>query len=422
MKNIAKSTILVTLFLLLSKLFGFIRELILAYKFGTSYISDAYTIAVSFPNLIFAIFASGISQSYIPVFSRINPKAKTDYFNTVATFMAIISIVVSIICFVFSGKIAYFLAPGFDERSLSLTTSFIAIIALEFPFLCYFDLLSAHEQAHENFVFSYFCDFIICNLIIILSIILSDTLHSYIMIIGYIIAMVFSCVLLHSYATFNRDISYKINFNFFDKNIIQLFQMALPLGLSLLISEMNSAIDKMFSSSLGEGITGALSYANRIQSLFLTLTTTVFITMCFPRMNVFFASGDRKGGMYYVKKSISIACFFSIPFMCILMIFSVPITKYLFERGSFTGMSTVITSNCLRYYSLGIPFYAFYAVETRALVSNMRQKDILAITLISIILNTVLNFLLVRLLGYIGLPLATSISGIFMSIDRKSVV
>lgn len=74
-------------------------------------------------------------------------------------------------------------------------------------------------------------------------------------------------------------------------------------------------------------------------------------------------------------------------------------------------MSTIMTANCLEYYALGILFYAVRQIATSVLVANLKQKLILKNTLISVILNILLNFVLIRHMGYKGLALSTSVTG-----------
>ena len=80
--------------------------------------------------------------------------------------------------------------------------------------------------------------------------------------------------------------------------------LAIPLGLSLMADQINGVVDRMFASGLGEGVTSALSYANRVQSILLTLTTTIFIQVCYPRMNLYFAAGEKEKGSGYVQRAL----------------------------------------------------------------------------------------------------------------------
>ena len=80
MKKIVKSALLMAAMMLVSKVLGLLREVFLAQQFGTSYIVDAYTVACTLPTVLFTLFASGFSNSYLPVYMRINEAERKNYF------------------------------------------------------------------------------------------------------------------------------------------------------------------------------------------------------------------------------------------------------------------------------------------------------------------------------------------------------
>ena len=93
MQKLSTSALAVTLLLILSKLLGFIRELTLAYQFGTSYIVDVYTACITLPSVLFAMYAYGISDAYIPVYMRIKEEPDRDaFFSNVLSVFSVISV------------------------------------------------------------------------------------------------------------------------------------------------------------------------------------------------------------------------------------------------------------------------------------------------------------------------------------------
>lgn len=410
--KLAKSAILMIILLFSSKGIGFIRELVLAYKFGTSYIVDAYTICTTLPSVVFTVYASGFSQSYVPMFARLKTgEQKNNFFSNVTNILLIVSFLLCICCFFGSNFIVSFMAPGFDERTKVITSVFIKIVVFVLPVMTIFNLLSAHLATKEDFIFANFCDHVVINVILIISILFATQEQSWILAGGYVISMLIAFILLLSYAIKQKKIVYKPYIEFGAPEFKALCTMALPLGLSLLVNQLNTVIDRIFSSTLGEGITSSLNYADKVQSIFLTLTTSIFLTVCYPRINKHFALGDNENGMYYIKKAFSIAIFTSIPLVAILVIYCVPIVRILFEKGEFTKNATLITAKCLAFYSLGIPFYAFREIMTKTLAANEKQKNILKNTIITVLSNILFNLLFIRTLGYVGLALATSLAG-----------
>lgn len=422
--SLANKAIIMFCIMLFSKVLGFGRDILMAYKFGTTYINDAYTVAITVPSVLFAIFVSGFAQSYIPFCTRIKSKENKDHFfsNTFIT-LVMFSIIATMVCVLFSPALTKLLAPGFNEKTAALTSKFVSIIVLMFPFYTGFTIMSAHLQTEEKFAVSNFCDFIIVNLIVIFSIAIANEKKSFILAIGYCLSMVIAFAILAIYFKHVSQIKFSVCLEQAKADFIKLFKVATPVGLSFMINQVNSITDQMFSSTLGNGVISGLNYANKIQSLFLTMTTTVFMTICFPRINKSFASGDKNDGMYYVKNGFLVGSILAIPFAIFIITFARPIIMIIFQHGAFNEDSTTVTSGCLLFYSLGIPFYTYTEIESRTLAADMKQKIILKNTFIAVLFNIITDYIFMHLLGYIGLSLATSLSGallfILMGYDLK---
>lgn len=407
---------LIMVMMILSKGLGFLREVCLAYQFGTSYIVDAYAICLSLADVLFAVYSYGFSESYIPVCTRVpEGNARREFLNNVLSILLLFSLLVSIGCFLCAPMLAAVLAPGFDAQAQILLITFIQIIAFIFPARTLFSLLSGQSQIYERFFAPNFCNFILVNIIIILSILLSSAERPLILIGGYVFASFASAAGMLGYSYRIGIVKYSPRFDLKDPFFRSLCKLAIPLGASLLVSQLNGVIDKMFASFLGEGVPSALNYANKIQLLFLTLTTSVFLTACYPRMTRCFAEGNREGAMSYLRRAVLVAIYISIPAMVGLIVFARPVVVLLFQRGAFSEESVVLTRDCLVFYSLGIPFYAIREIASRALSSNMKQRLILKNTACSVAFNIIMDVLLYRPLGHIGLALATSLAGFLSS-------
>lgn len=412
MKKLAKSLVIVFVITILSKILGLIREIVLANQFGTSYIVDAYTVAISLPSVFFSIFASGIANSYIPIYSRLGEDKEKGFFSNVITVLTSISLVICVLVLAFSRWITHIVVPGFNGRVFDTTWCFICIIVWALPFMVIFNVLMAHAQVNEDFAFPNFCNQIVLNLIIIISIQIAAIICNTFLVIGYVLAYLVATLLLIIYLRYKNKLQYKLTFSLRDDDFKRLIELAMPMGGSILINQINSVTDKTFASLLGEGVTSALSYANRVQLIPHSLVVATVMTLCYPRMNRCFAKGDKLEGLGYAEKSITIALYVGIPVVLYFFAFSRNITSILFERGAFSTKATMITATSLLFYSIGIPFYLAREILSRVLSANLKQKLILKNTIISVLCNVILDFVLALYCGYIGLPLATSITGL----------
>ncbi|MBR1495691.1 MAG: polysaccharide biosynthesis C-terminal domain-containing protein [Acidaminococcaceae bacterium] len=411
MGHLTKSAIIVAVLMVLSKGLGLLREILLAGYFGTTYIVDAYSVACILPSVLFTLFASGFSNSYIPVLARIkNEKEKLFFFSNTTCILTAFSIVVSVLCFVFADLITKLIAPGFKSEAAILTEAFIKIIVFHLPFFTVFNIFCAQSAADEDFNFSNFCNLIVVNLIIIISIYFAYQNSTLWLAYGYVFSMIFATVMLGCYLYKRGKI---IHFLFYpgDKNFLVLAKMAIPIGVSFLANQINAVADKIFSSTLGVGVTSALGYANRLQLLPYTLVVSVFVSICNPKMNRAFAVKDIDTALFYANKALMIAIYITFPIVLLLFFNAMPITMVLFQRGQFNSDSTIMTANCLKYYSLGMLFYAIRQIAANVLTANLKQQLILKNTITAVVTNVILNFLFIRFMGYTGLALSTSVAG-----------
>lgn len=412
MNNLSKSAMLISLIMVFSKFLGFLREILLANRFGTSYIVDAYWVAITLPDVLYPILVGGFSESFIVGSARLRTAdQRKKYFNNTVTVLFLWAGILSIVSFFGSRWVSRFLAPGFDSAATQTLSAFLQITSISLPFMVLLNMLCANLQTKECFAVPYFCDFIIKNVLILIFIQISTPETSSWLIVGQVCAYVVTAALLWIYSLRKKIIAYRPCFDLRDEAFKNLCKLALPLGVSLMVNQLNGVIDRIFCSLLGEGVTSAMSYANKVQLLFYTLTTSIFISVCYPRINRHFADGEKESGMYYIRQAVLVALYISLPVMGGLILFSRPIIALFFERGMFTADSTALTAECLSFYAIGIPFYALREIGTRALSASLQQKRILKNTLLSVVCNLLLNALLLRPLGHIGLALATSLSG-----------
>lgn len=415
--NLTKAALWVFLINIISKILGLLKETILAYKFGTSFIVDAYTVAITFPSIIFAVFAGGIAESFIPVIAGIDTeKDRIQFTNNVMIITSIVSIAMTIICIVFYGEIVELLAPGFGIESKELAGRFIFLISFIFPVMMAFNIIVAYLTSEEFFIATNVCNFIITNIILIVSIYIATPQNTDVLIIGYIVSYIVPLVCLLVYAYRKAHYRFRIVVDLRSQKLRELVKLSIPLGLSLIINQINAMVGRAIASYIGPGIIAALNYANKVQLIFFSLTTSIVMSICYPRINKHFAKQDFGTGMYYVQKGFMITSLFGVPICVALFIFAKPITEFIFERGIFASDSTLITSECLAYYAIGIPFYSYREILLRALAAYKKQNLILKNTAIAIAVNILCSIILMETLEHIGIALATSIAGIVASV------
>ena len=125
-----KNVILVMIITILSRFFGFIRELILANFYGASDLSDAFIVSITIPQLLFSFLGAGIAVGFIPIFSQVNLESKekgNEFINNLLNSSFLIFIFILIIVLLFTKEITYFFASGLNEETLIITSNLTKI-------------------------------------------------------------------------------------------------------------------------------------------------------------------------------------------------------------------------------------------------------------------------------------------------------
>lgn len=417
MSAIFKPILVLVLIQIASKVLGLLKEMQLARYYGTSYLVDAYTISIAIPSVIFAVFSCGLSRSYLALQPHLKKTGCENYvFSNILNMLFVISIVIAILGHYCSDWLVCLLAPGVSEVTANRTSLFIDVIILSLPFIVVFDMLCVYSYAQERFIFPNFCNFILQNLVCIIFIFISHLYGNIYLVYGHNFSIIIVCVIMFLYIIRVGGLNYKLIFSPFDKNFLKLCRLGVPLGISLLLNQVNAVVDKVFASSWGTGIISALNYANKLQLLPYSFLISTFIVVYVPRINNLFAKGDIKKALKQIRFICLFIIIITIPIVLSIWLLAPTIVQICFERGAFSSNATEQTAKCLALYSLGIPFYIYREVFVTILVANLKNEVVLKNTIVGIIANILCNLIFPIYIGYAGIACATSCAGLISCI------
>lgn len=423
-----KSVIIIILLTLLSKLIGFFRDIILAYFYGASEISDVFLISLLIPSVIFGFIGTGIYSAFIPIYSKIESeygvKEGNHFTNNLINSLLIFSTIMVIIFFLFTEPIIKVFASGFEGQTMDLAIQFsrITITTVYFTGIIY--IFSGFLQTHGNHIVPSLMGLPL-NLGLILGVILSSSISIYILPLGKVVAIILQFIFLAIFV-YKNGFMYKPKLDFSDKHLRKMMMISFPVILSSSVEQINKLIDRTLASSISVGGISALNYANQlnlfIQGIFVASISTVF----FPIMSKMAANNDMTGLRKSLSKTLIVISVMLIPATIGSIVFSEPIVKLLFGRGAFTKEAVDMTSTALFFYSIGMVSFGLRMVLNRAFYSLQDTKTPMKNSILTVILNIILNIILSRYFGIGGLALATSISGIFCTcllfIDLKKKI
>jgi putative peptidoglycan lipid II flippase len=403
---------------LISKVLGFVREIILASNFGASHVTDAYLTALNIPVVIFAGVSASLATTYIPMFYSVKEKEGKSgvykFTDNVYSIVVLCSLILIAIGFAFTPYIVKLFAVGFNGNILDLTVDFSKILMPAMLFLAINSIQSAYLQANNKFYISA-ASTIPFNIICIIAIIIGANSNAYTMVyitlFAYIAQMIFQFIFVK-----NDGYKYKLHINLGDKNIHKLLYLVIPVFIGSYVDQINTMINRSLASTIEVGAITALNYASKLNVFATGIIVMSLSTVLYPILSRLSSENNMEMFKRYVTKSVNLVVVFMIPITFMTMVLATPIVKVLFEKGSFNSHDTYLTSIALFYYSIGMVAYGVRDVLSRTFYSLQDTKTPVKNAAISVLFNIVLSLILVKVMGIGGLALSTSIAGIIAAL------
>ena len=410
--SIKKTAIIITIISLICKLFGFGREIVLAYFFGTSYVVDAYLMASAIPGILFGWIAS-IAISYTPIYTDIRENMGQDkskeFTNNIISLIMVVSVVCVLFGIVFSKQIVRLTAPGFTGDVFNLTANYFYVSIWTILFIAPIQILTAYLNCHNKFTLSNSATLVISSVQLVF-IIIAGFFGIELLIYGVVVANTLHFIIVFIIAWKH---GLKIIFNIsFTPEVKKAFIIVIPIFISSMIDQLNKFIDKSFASGLVEGSIAALNYANILQGFIFTIFTIAITTMIYPMLSQAVAEKNITKVKDIFSKGTNIIIILFVPITIGSIILAQPTISFVFKRGEFGSASTMMTVSAFIMYSIGLLAVALRDVITKVFYSMQDTKPTLYIGAFAVILNILFNLIFIKPMGHSGLALATSLSAI----------
>ncbi len=411
--SIFKATVLITVMTFISRIFGFIRESVFANYYGIGREADFYFVALLIPNLVSMLVQGILVAIFIPMYSQYKNKSASElnrFTNIVLVWTLLSTTLISVFIYILLPFIIGIIVPGFSEDDIKLTNQ-LGVILL--PLIILGGLVgffTSLHQANKVFIFSAmgglpFNFFIILGLVVY-----AKTYGIYVAAVANCVAVFMQLILL-LIGTKKLDFKYEFIFSFSYKEFKTLLVIVSPIVISTILSQCNLIVDRMLASQLAGGSIAALSYANRVYTVFMALLVTPMSTVLFPSFTECIVKQDFKRLRQLIEKGIIYLGFLVIPIMSLIIVFNIQIIEVLFQRGMFDINATKLTGSALMYYSIGMLGFALLDVFNKLFYAFSDTRTPMIIMIGTVALNIILNLILVHYMAHSGLALAYAISG-----------
>ena len=420
--NLVKSTGTFGFYTIISRLLGYLRDVLIAVFLGTSFLADVFFVAFRIPNTFRRLFAEGtFNAAFIPSYTSelVKGKSKANTFgNKIFNLLFLGLLALVLIAEIFMPIVVNIIAPGFvgDSEKIDLA---IHLTRITFPFLMFVSLSSffaAILNSHNRFAAASAAP-IILNLVLIGILLFGKYLDDeiiYYLSYGVSVAGLLQLLFLYKFA--RKFYLVKFDFRFSINNKVKIFfRKLLPSIFSSGVTQINILVGTIIASFQASAVS-YLYYADRIYQINLAIAGIAIGVVVLPQLSKYVHLKNRQKILLIQNKALELSMFLSLPASVALFIGSEEIISALFGYGSFDKTSVINSAKALYYFGLGLPAFALIKVFSTFFFANNDTKTPFYISLISVSLNIFLSLYYFKSLGFIIIPIATTISSWFNSL------
>jgi len=411
--KIAKSTIGIIVFLLIGKIFGFVRESLTAYVFGAGVEMDAFSLAQSATAMIAGFVTQAIATTYIPSVQKatteLGPERKNYFTNNLLLIASLVSFALIALGILFPRQIALLSASQASPETYKIV---VKLIQFGMPVVLFSAWVGVMEgYLHHSGKFAVTGAIAIpLNLTYIVYLVMFS---KHVGIVGLTIASVLGILAQFIFlfpSAFKSGFRPKFVADFKDKYVREAILLALPVFVSVSVNDINTIVNRNLASGMGDGAASILYYANKMNTMIIGIFITAITATIFPVLTRTLGSGDMIRGKKVMNASVKSVLFITVPATIGLIILARPIIEIAFVRGCFTASDGVQATSTLRFYSLSLISISIINVLNRIYYSIEDTKTPFYVGVVNVLINVGLNLLVARHFGTNGLAASVSIA------------
>ena len=418
--GLLRSTAIISLMTMISRILGFARDIVLAQIFGASASLDAFVIAFKIPNLLRRLFGEGaFSQAFVPILAEYKErKTQPDtlqFIGYIAGTLSSCLIIVVAIVELCAPIVIMIFAPGFyhDPHRYLLAQHMLHITFPYIFFIAMTAFISAIMNTYRSFAIPAVTP-VFLNICLIAAALWLSPYFSYpiyglawgVMIAG-VVQLVFPLLFLRKIIPLPKP---RIGWR--DEGVQRVLKLMLPALFGVSVAQIGLLIDNVFASYLPTGSITWLYYSDRLTYLPLGVIGVALATVVLPTLSKQFANNNQQHYSQTLDWALRMILLTAIPAALGLGILSGPLLLTLFHHGAFTIHDVVMTQKSLIAFAIGLPGFMAIKVLGSAFYARKNIKLPVKIAAIALIINITLNFLLIHHLAHAGLALATAISAL----------
>jgi putative peptidoglycan lipid II flippase len=408
---------------LVSRIAGFVRDMLMAQFVGAGFANDAFLIAWRLPNLFRALFAEGaFASAFVPMFNREVGRedgglpAALDFAEQILAILFPILLVFTILMMAATAPIVWAMTGGFPDGGPDKFTLAVSLTRITLPYLALISLVSLLGGI-LNSVDRFWVNAaapILLNICMITGLVFfrghSPVETAYTQAISVTLSGVAQLVWL-MWACARAGTSLRIRRPRLNPKVRQLLHIIWPAALGAGAVQFNLLISTSLAARfLPQGAVSYLYYADRLNQLPLGLIGIGVGTAMLPGLSRQIAGGDTEGASTTQNRAIELSLVLTLPATAALMVAAFPIIQALLQHGAFTAADTIASAQALAAFSLGLPAYILIKVLVPGFHARTDTRTPVRIALVAMLANLIGNLILIWPLQHVGLALSTAIS------------
>ncbi|AFJ03129.1 putative peptidoglycan lipid II flippase MurJ [Methylophaga frappieri] len=416
-EKLFQSTLIVSAMTFLSRILGFVRDIVIARFFGAGVGADVFFVAFKIPNFLRRLFAEGaFSQAFIPVMAEFKERGEQDLRSLIAatsgTLFGILFFITLIGVFAAPVIITIF-APGFVDEPDKMALA-AKLLAITFPYLLFVSLTAlcgAILNSFGKFAVPAFTPVFLNLSLIGAAIWLAPLMETPVtalawgVFIGGIVQLLFQLPFLQRIGSLPKP-----RWGWRDEGVQKILKLMLPAMFGVSVAQINLLLDTLLASFLVTGSISWLYYSDRLVEFPLGVFGIALATVILPNLSKKHASASGIAFSNTLDWGLRWVFLIGTPAMLGLFLLAEPLLLALFQYGAFSTEDAHQAARSLMAYSIGLLPFIFIKVLAPGYFARQDTKTPVRIGIIAMVANMGLNIVLMLYLAHVGLALATALS------------
>lgn len=409
--SIFSSAMLLSVMIIIARLFGFLRYRILAGFYSTAEL-DIFFASFRIPDLVFEILITGaLTSSFIPIFIKYqdNKEVLRQNVSSIINAIFLLMLVIIVVLLFVLDPVMRIITPGFSQDKIQQVVYYSRLLLIgQLPFLILANFLTGISQAKKTFLLSAVAPIIYNLSIIVFTVLFSSQLSLLAPVIGVMVGAVLMFI-VQVPILFHCDFVYDLYLKK-TKGLIDFIRMVIPRMFTIVVAQIDATIDLILATLLGTGSYTYFYLAQHLQLLPVSVIGIAFGQASLPYLSEMYQQKKMEEFKKIISESLLNLLFLSIPFASFFIFARTPLIRLFFGGPKFDWLATNQTALTLSCFSLSLPFHTVYYFLTRCYYASLDSRSPFLISLISILTNTVFSLIFVFVLKLPVWSLAISFS------------